>query len=145
MAHELSIEDHQAIDRTLALAGHVFDRGELDRLAEIFTPEVVYDLSDVGAGRFEGLEAIRDGALKLGAGNPLAHHVTNIVITGQEKDDLVTVQSKGLIIMADGSVGSVTQLDTLRCEDRTWRISRRVILAQRTPLGGLHLSRTGER
>ena len=144
MPSELSLEDRQAIGRTLALHGHIFDRGELDRLEEIFTPEVVYDLSDVGAGTFEGLEAIRNGALKLGAGNPLAHHVTNIVITSHE-DDLVTVQSKGLIIMADGSIASVTHLDTLRHENRSWRISRRVILAQRTPLGGLHLSRAGER
>ncbi|MCO5973780.1 nuclear transport factor 2 family protein [Actinoallomurus soli] len=144
MARELSVEDRQAIGRTLALTGHIFDRGELHRLEEIFTPKVVYDLSDVGAGTFEGVESIRNGALKLGAGNPIAHHVTNIVITGQE-DDLVTAQSKGLIIMADGSVASVTHLDTLRGEDSTWRISRRVILAQRTPLGGLHLTHTGER
>jgi energy-coupling factor transporter ATP-binding protein EcfA2 len=29
------------------------------RLEEIFTPDVVYDLSDVGVGTFEGIEAIR--------------------------------------------------------------------------------------
>ncbi|KIF75902.1 polyketide cyclase [Streptomyces sp. 150FB] len=138
MVRELTTEDHRTIDRTLALAGHIFDRGELDRLEEIFTPEAVYDLSDVGAGTFEGIAAIRNGALKLGAGNPIAHHITNIVITGHE-DDQATARSKGLIIMADGSVGSVTHRDTLRHENSGWRISRRVILAQRTPLGGLHL------
>ena len=86
MAHELTTEDHRAIDRTLALAGHIFDRGELDRLGEIFTSEAVYDLSDVGAGTFEGIAAIRNAALKLGGGNPIAHHITNIVITGHEDD-----------------------------------------------------------
>ncbi len=144
MVRDLSIEDRRAIDRTLALHGHIFDRGELDRLEEIFTPEVVYDLSDVGAGTFEGLEAIRSGARQLGASNPIAHHITNIVITSQQ-DDLVTAQSKGLIIMADGSVASVTHLDTLRRDDSSWRISRRVIQAQRTPLGGLHRTHAGER
>lgn len=144
MVRDLSIADRQAIDRTLALQGHIFDRGELDRLEEIFTPEIVYDLSDVGAGTFEGLEAIRSGALRLGAGNPIAHHVTNIVITSHQ-EDVATVQSKGLIIMADGSVGSVTHLDTLRRDDSSWRISRRVIQAQRTPLGGLHLTPADER
>jgi hypothetical protein len=144
MVRELSDEDRRAIDRTLALHGHIFDRGELGRLEEIFTPEVVYDLSDVGVGTFEGLEAIRSGALKLGAGNPIAHHVTNIVITGRE-DDAVTAQSKGFMIMADGSAASVTHLDTLRRQDGSWRISRRVILAQRMPLGGLHLTHAGER
>lgn len=136
--------DRQAIGRTLARTGHIFDRGELNRLEEIFTPMAVYDLSDVGAGTFERVEAIRNGALTLGAGNPIAHHITNIVLTGQE-DDLVTAQSKGLIALADGSLASVTHLDTLQSEDSTWRISRRVILAQRTPLGGLHLTHTGER
>ena len=144
MVRELSADDRRAIDRILALHGHIFDRGELDRVEEIFTPEIVYDLSDVGAGTYEGIEAIRSGALKLGAGNPIAHHVTNIVITSQE-DDSVTAQSKGFIIMADGSVASVTHFDTLRRVDDSWRISQRVILAQRTPLGGLHLTHGEER
>ena len=144
MTQQLYVEDRQAIGETLALHGHIFDRGQLDRLGEIFTPEVVYDLSDVGAGTFVGIEAIRSGALKLGAGNPIAHHVTNIVITSQE-DDLATAQSKGLMIMADGTFGSVTHLDTLRRHDGGWRISHRVILAQRTPLGGAHLAHAGDR
>ena len=70
MMQQLHAEDRQAIGETLALHGHIFDRGQLDRLGEIFTPEVVYDLSDVGVGTFEGIEAIRSGALKLGAGEP---------------------------------------------------------------------------
>ena len=144
MTYELTPEDHQAIDRTLGLAGHIVDRGELDRLDETFTSDAVYDLSDVGAGTFEGIEAIRNGALELGAGNPVAHHITNIVISSQE-EDVVTAQSKGLILMANGSVASVTHLDTLRRAEGGWRISRRVILAQRTPLGGLHLTHPGER
>ena len=47
--------------------------------------------------------------------------------------------------MADGSVASVTHRDTLRHENGNWRISRRVILAQRTPLGGLYLTHAAER
>jgi hypothetical protein len=144
MTYELTLEDHQAIDQTLGLAGHIVDRGELDRLGETFTSDAVYDLSDVGAGTFEGIEAIRNGALELGAGNPVAHHITNIVISSQE-DDVLTAQSKGLILMANGSVASVTHLDTLRRGEDGWRISRRVILAQRTPLGGLRLTHPGER
>lgn len=144
MTYEPTPADHQAIDRTLGLAGHIVDRGELDRLGEAFTSDAVYDLSDVGAGTFEGIEAIKNGALALGADNPIAHHITNIVISSQE-EDVVTAQSKGLILMADGSVASVTHLDTLRRAEGGWRISRRVILAQRAPLGGLHLTHPGER
>jgi hypothetical protein len=134
MARELHAEDRQAIGETLSLHGHLFDGGHLDRLGEIFTPGVVYDMSAVGVGTFEGIEAIRSAALQLGARNPVAHHVTNVVITGD--GDSVTALSKGLMLMADGTVASVTHLDTLRRQDRGWRISRRVISPQRTPLGG---------
>jgi hypothetical protein len=142
--HPLSVEDRQAIGEILALHGHIFDGGHLDRIEEIFTPDVVYDLSDPGVGTFEGIDAIRNGALRLGAGNPLAHHLTNVVITGVDHD-VATAQSKGLMIMADGTFGSVTHLDTLRRLDGGWRISRRVIVAQRTPLGGAHLAQAVER
>jgi hypothetical protein len=144
VARELHAEDRQAISEILSLHGHIFDGGHLDRLEEIFTPEVVYDLSDVGVGTFEGIEAVRSGALKLGAGNPVAHHVTNVVITSEE-DDLVTARSKGLMIMANGAFASVTHLDTLRRHNGGWRISRRAVLAQRTPLGGAHLAHAGDR
>jgi SnoaL-like domain len=143
MTRELHAEDRWAIGETLAWHGHIFDGGQLDRLEEIFTPEVVYDLSDAGVGTFEGIEAIRSGALRLGAGNPIAHHVTNIVITSEE-DDLVTARSKGLMLMANGTFASVTHLDTLRRHNGGWRISRRVVLAQRTPLGGAHLADAGD-
>jgi hypothetical protein len=133
MVRELTAEDRQAISEILSLHGHIFDGGHLDRLGEIFTPEVVYDLTDAGVGTFEGIEAIQSGALKLGARNPVAHHVTNVVITSEE-GDLVTARSKGLMIMADGAFASVTHLDTLRRHNGGWRISRRVVLAQSTPL-----------
>ena len=83
VARELHAEDRWAIDETLSLHGHIFDGGHLDRLGEIFTPDVVYDMSAAGVGTFEGIEAIRSAALQLGAGNPIAHHVTNVVITGR--------------------------------------------------------------
>jgi ketosteroid isomerase-like protein len=143
VARELHAEDRQAISETLSLHGHLFDGGDLDRLGEIFTPDVIYDMSAVGVGTFEGIEAIRGAALQLGARNPVAHHVTNVVITGE--GDSVTALSKGLILMADGTFASVTHLDTLRRHDGSWRISRRVISPQRIPLGGARLADAGNR
>jgi hypothetical protein len=143
VTHELHAEDRQAIGETLSLHGHLFDGGHLDRLGEIFTPGVVYDMSAVGVGTFEGIEAIRSAALQLGAGNPVAHHVTNVVITGD--GDSVTALSKGLVLLADGTAASVTHLDTLRRQDGGWRISRRVISPQRTPLGGARPADAGNR
>jgi hypothetical protein len=90
-------------------------------------------------GTFEGTEAVRNGALKLGAGNPVAHHVTNVVMASED-DDLVTPRSKGLMIMADGTIGSVTPLDTLHRFNDGWRISHRVIRPQRTPMNGAYIA-----
>ena len=143
MARELHAEDREAIGETLSLHGHLFDGGHLDRLGEIFAPDVIYDMSAVGVGTFEGIEAIRSAALQLGAGNPIAHHVTNVVITGD--GDSVTALSKGLVLLADGTVASVTHRDTLRRHDGGWRISRRVISPQRTPLGGARPADAGDR
>jgi ketosteroid isomerase-like protein len=139
----LSAEDRWAIGETVSLHGHLFDRGQLDRLEELFTPDVVYDVTHVGKGMgtFVGIEEMRRGALELGAGNPIAHHVTNIVITSGEGDQ-VTAQSKGLVITDGGRCGSATYIDTLRRADGGWRISHRVVLPQRTPLNGAHLPST---
>jgi ketosteroid isomerase-like protein len=129
----LSAEDRCAITETLSLHGHLFDQGQLDRLDELFTPDVVYDVTDVGMGTLVGIDEIRRAGLELGVGNPIAHHTTNVVITG-DNDEEATAQSKGLAVMADGRCVSATYLDTLRRTDHGWRLSHRVILARRTPL-----------
>jgi 3-phenylpropionate/cinnamic acid dioxygenase small subunit len=132
----LAIEDRLAIGELIALHGHLVDDGELDRSHEVFTPDVVYDISDLGHDRLVGLAALREAALALGAANPVAHHVTNVVI--EETDgDRVRARSKGLGIMADGSCGSVTYLDTLVRFDKGWRICHRKVTPRRVPLGGL--------
>ncbi|GLZ00137.1 nuclear transport factor 2 family protein [Actinoplanes sp. NBRC 103695] len=131
----LTAEDRYAISETLSLLGHLVDAGELDRLGEVFTADAVYDLTDAGVGAIEGLDAIRQGALRLGARNPVAHHVTNVVVTGED-DDGVSVRSKGLILMADGTIQSLTLYDTVRRHDGGWQISRHTVKGQRTPMNG---------
>jgi hypothetical protein len=64
-----------------------------------------------------------------------SHHVTNVVLTeiiaGQ-----VQALSKGLGVHADGTCGSVTYEDTVVHGEHGRRISRRRVIARRTPLGG---------
>jgi hypothetical protein len=131
----LTAEDRWAIGETLSKVGLMFDAGELDRLEEAFTPDAVYDLTDAGLGVLTGVEAMRHGARQLGAGNPVAHHLTNVVITG-EGDDEVSVQSKGLLLMTDGTLTSITQHDIVRRHDGGWRISRHTVKGQRSPMSG---------
>jgi hypothetical protein len=132
----LALEDRLAVTELIALHGHLMDAGELDRADEVFTPDVVYDLSDFGQGEVTGLAALKKAALALGAGNPVAHHVTNVVVE-EVSDGRVRARSKGLGVMADGSCGSVTYEDVVVRVDAGWRISHRRVLARRVPLNGL--------
>jgi SnoaL-like domain len=135
---ELTAEDRWAIAETIALHGHLFDNGELDRLDELFTADVVYDVSDVGMGSLRGIPEILRATLELGERNPLAHHVTNITI-GDVEDDCVRTRCKAIVVMSGGRCGTATYIDTLRREHGRWRISRRTVLARRSPLNGAHI------
>jgi hypothetical protein len=130
----LTAEDRTAIKELISLHGHLTDGGELDRMHELFAADVTYDVTDLGGGSIEGLAALREAALAMGESNPVGHHVTNIVLT-ELGDDQVRALSKGIGIKADGTCGSVTYEDTISHGDQGWRISRRKVLARRTPLG----------
>ena len=132
----LTLEDRLAISELIALHGHLVDDGELDRLDELFTPDVVYDVTDFGQDPLTGLPAIREAALALGAGNPVAHHVTNVVVR-EAADGGVRARSKGLGVRTDGSCGSVTYDDILVRTPDGWRISHRTVTARRVPLNGV--------
>jgi SnoaL-like domain len=77
----VSAEDRLAISELIALHGHIVDSAELDRLEDLFSPEVTYDLGDFGLGTLQGIDAIRNAAIAMGDRNPVGHHVTNIILT----------------------------------------------------------------
>ncbi|MGP4051668.1 nuclear transport factor 2 family protein [Streptomyces sp. 2A115] len=132
----LSLEDRTAITELLSTHGHLFDAGELDRLDELFTADVIYDISDFGQERpLAGIAEIREASLALGSANPVGHHVTNVVLAELD-EGRVRALSKGIGINADGTSGSVTYEDTIVAGDGGWRISHRKVLARRVPLGG---------
>ena len=130
----MSPEDRAAIGELLALHGHLFDDGELDRLDLLFTPSVRYDVTALGGRVLEGIDAIRDAALALGDRNPLGHHVTNVVLA-EQADGSVRARSKGIGVNADGTVGTVTYEDTVVRTDGGWRIAARTVVPRRAPLG----------
>jgi hypothetical protein len=135
----MNTDDRWAITETLSRAGHVVDSGDLDRLGTAFTSDVVYDMSAVGAGMpvINGIEAVREGALRMGVNGPIAHHVSNVVIV-REDEAQTLVDSKGLLLMPDGTVQSVVHHDVLRRTEGGWRIAGRVIVPQLAALGGRH-------
>ncbi len=131
----LTAEDRTAITDLIHLHGHLVDRGEHDRMPEVFTEDVAYDVTDLGLGTITGLAVLRQAALALGDRNPIGHHVTNVVLA-ELSDGRVAARSKGIGIMADGTCGSVTYEDTILRGEHGWRISQRKVIAARTPLGG---------
>lgn len=126
-------EDRTAITDLINRHGHLTDSGEFDRMHELFTTDAVYDVTDLGGGVLTGLAMLKGAALALGEGNPVAHHVTNIVLTGAA-EGLVHALSKGIGINTDGTIGSVTYEDTIIHGDSGWRISHRTVRARRIPL-----------
>ncbi|MFD0509598.1 nuclear transport factor 2 family protein [Streptomyces aureus] len=76
----LHADDRIVISELISLHGHLCDEGQLDRLDELFTDDVVYDVTDFGQEPLTGVEAIRAAAITLGDANPVGHHVTNIVL-----------------------------------------------------------------
>ncbi|WP_063020931.1 nuclear transport factor 2 family protein [Nocardia niwae] len=131
----LSVEDRLDITDLIARHGHIMDAGELDRMDELFSPGIVYDLTALGLGELRGIPALREAALALGDANPVGHHVTNVLVTASETDR-VLVLSKGMGIAADGRCGSVTYEDVVVREPAGWRISYRKVVPRRVPLGG---------
>lgn len=128
----MKTDDRLAVYELLALHGHLVDDGDLGRLDEVFTDDVLYDLSPLGADVLHGIDEVRASALQLGDRNPVAHLVTNVLV--EEHDGQVAVRSKFLGVQRDGSVGSGVYVDRLRRTTTGWRISHRRVSLRHEPL-----------
>jgi ketosteroid isomerase-like protein len=130
----LAEQDRVRITDLINLHGHLIDAGDLDGMGELFTPDVVYDVSDFGFGTVHGTAALREYVLALGEGNPIGHHVTNVVITEIDERS-ARVRSKGVGVRADGTARSVMYDDIVTRQPDGWKISHRTVTARRTALG----------
>jgi hypothetical protein len=133
----LTVEDRQQITETLARQAFIADENQLDRFGEVFTPDATYDMTRSGMGAFQGVETLSAAAGKLFASGfaPLAHFVTNIVIT-ETGESAASVRSKGLMIMHDGAVHGVVYDDTVALHEGRWLIASRVITPIRSAAVG---------
>lgn len=129
----MSSDDRIEIRELINLHGHLMDEGEFGRLEELFTADVVYDLSAYGDGKLVGINAVVEAGRDLGSANPIGHHVTNVIVT-HLADDVAHVRSKGLAVMSGGTTGSVVYDDVLHRTEHGWRIARRSVLPRRAPL-----------
>ena len=127
---KLQPSDLQAIHELLSRYGHVIDERRWAQLDELFTDDAVFDASDFGAPVTGSLTELRTMWSADDEQHPLAHHATNILVT-EDADGTVHAVSKGLGVLRNGRVASVTYRDDLRWTDSGWRLARRVAVLRR--------------
>ena len=127
----LTTEDRLAIGEVLSLYGYLVDARAYDRLDELFTDDVTYDMTDFDLGVAQGTDEIAS-MWQSSDQHPVAHHLTNVVITPSGAD-AASVRCRGLGVGANGRVGSVDYLDEVRRTDEGWRISKRTGWLNRGP------------
>jgi hypothetical protein len=131
MVTPLPVEDRLSIHELISLHGHLADSGVHEPLDLLFTDDASYDVSAYGIGVARGLDALTELFVQRPGNQPVGHHVTNVVVD-QRDDGTTTVRSKGLGVMADGTVGTVTYHDVVVRTEAGWRISERTVIPART-------------
>ncbi|MBM4198549.1 MAG: nuclear transport factor 2 family protein [Gammaproteobacteria bacterium] len=117
--------DRLAIHELIGLYGIVIDERDWSRVDELFTDDVLYDMSELGLGVLQGKDAVLQLWRDRDDLHPLAHHATNIVVSAEADGNSPQVISKGLGVGRKGRVGSVTYRDLVRRTAVGWRIARR--------------------
>ena len=121
----LDVQDRLAIHELLGLYGIVIDERDWARVPELFTDDVIYDMSELGLSVIHGANAVLQFWIANERQHPVAHHATNIIVTPGPDADTAFVISKGLGVGRKGRVGSVTYRDTVRRTPHGWRIAMR--------------------
>ncbi len=119
-----SIQDIVEINQVLSLWGHLVDNRAWDRFGEVFTEDAYFDSSVFGFAPVAGIEAICHMASQEGHAN--AHHTTNVYVQEGPNDEIVA-ESKGLGLLSNGAVASVTYTDRLRRTPDGWRLASRIL------------------
>ena len=132
---KLDIDDRVAITDLIKQHGHHVDDGDFEAMLRLFTEDVVLDLTDFDLPALVGYDQIRGMAKEIGEDNPVAHLITNIVLSPIGPDE-VHARAKGIAVMGNGHAGSATYDDVIIRTAEGWRISKRRITARREPLSG---------
>jgi hypothetical protein len=121
----LDVADRLAIHEMFGLYGHLIDQRRWEDLDQVFTADAVFDATSFGqpvTHALADLAAQWSGDLSQ---HPLAHHVTNIVIT-EVDDRSARVESKAIGVGRKGRVGSATYHDLVVRTPDGWRLAHRV-------------------
>lgn len=117
----LSAEDIIEIHHVLAEYGHVVDDHDWDRADQVFTADVVFDLSSVGRPELHG---ISDIVANFKGRNAYSHHTTNVAIS-ENDEGTVRVHSKMLCFPNEGPPFTGDYYDVMARTPAGWRIAYR--------------------
>ncbi len=110
--------------------GDAIDDRDWDRLDQIFTADAIFDLTDLGAPRLEGLDAIKRYMAE-DANHPRTHTMTNIYV--DETAEGAKLRFRILALLPERRVGTASYYDDVVKTAEGWRVQNRVITLRRRP------------
>jgi hypothetical protein len=113
--------------------GDAIDDRDWHRLDRIFTDDAVFDLTDLGAPRCEGLDAIKR-FMDVEAEHPRTHMMTNIYV--DETATGVQLRFRIVALLGGGLVGTASYYDDVVKTPAGWRVQHRVVTRRRRPPTG---------
>lgn len=127
MSEAIDAADRLALHELAALYGDLIDAKDWPGLAEVFTEDAVFDMSDIGLGKFRGLTAIQ-AHMAATDRHPSAHLIVNVrVVDGAP----IELHSRVIGVLADRRVGVGNYRDHVERTPAGWRIRHRIFTGLR--------------
>jgi len=127
---QLSIADRIELHELPGRYGDAIDDRNWDGLDRIFTQDAVFDLTDLGAPRLEGLPEIKR-FMDEDAQHPKTHTMTNIY--ADASDDGATLNFRIIALQPKGLAGTASYYDDVVKTPAGWRVRHRVVTLRRRP------------
>jgi SnoaL-like domain len=129
----IDIADRLELHELPGRYGDAIDDRAWDRLDDVFTSDAVFDLTDLGGPRCEGLAEIKR-YMDEEADHPRTHLMTNIYV--DETPSGAQLRFRIVALLGGGKVGSASYYDDVVRTPAGWRVANRVITLRRRPTTG---------
>ena len=126
----MDVADRLALHELPGRYGDAIDDRDWDRLEQIFTDDAVFDLTDLGEPRLDGLAEIKRYMAE-DAKHPRTHLMTNIYV--DESADGVRLFFRIVALLPERVVGTASYYDEVVKTAAGWRVKNRVITLRRRP------------
>ena len=125
----LTVADRLELHELPGRYGDTIDDRAWERLSTIFTDDAVFDLTDLGAPRLDGLAEITR-FMDEDAAHPRTHMMTNIY-ADEGEDGSVKLFFRIVALLGQGRTGTASYYDDVVKTEDGWRVQHRVVTLQR--------------